>query len=405
MAKQIFYRDLWRRARFIPRSVWALGFVSLLMDTSSELIHSLLPVFMVSSLGASKSLVGLVEGVAESTALIVRVFSGFLSDYLRKRKLLALFGYGLSALSKFIFPLISSVTLFFIARFVDRVGKGIRSAPRDALISEIAPQDLKGACFGLQQALDTVGAFLGPLIAVIGLAIFAGNVRQVLWLAVIPAVLCMIILVVWVDEPARPPLPKDISKDPSPRFNVKGVYELGPTYYSVLLVGTVFSLARFSGAFLILKAVEVGVPLLFIPMVLIGANVVYALAAYPAGELSDQIGRKGVLSIGIGLLVAANFLLGMTHSPHSLILGVTLWGMHFAFSEGILSALVSDFTVPHLRGIGYGMLGLTSGLATFISSVVAGMVWDVLGSQATFFVGAIVGVGAFFCTIKLPEKT
>ncbi|HBL98105.1 TPA: MFS transporter [Candidatus Dependentiae bacterium] len=387
--------------RLIPRGVWALGLVSLFMDTSSELVHSLLPVFMVTTLGASKAAVGLIEGIAEATALVVRMFSGVLSDYLRRRKFLTLLGYGLSALTKPLFPLANSLGLIGAARFFDRIGKGIRGAPRDALLGEIAPESLRGASFGLGQALDTVGAFLGPLLAMGGLLLFSGDIRAVLWIAVLPALISVLILVWGVQEPESSVQAEKVRN----RFKVREVRRLGSTYWGIVLVGGFLALARFGGAFLILKASVSGVPMTFIPLVMVGLNVVYAAAVYPAGVLSDLVSRKIVVLIGALMLVGANLVLSGAGGVGALTCGLVLWGLHLAFSEGVLAAMITDVSSSDLRGTAFGVFSLISGMATLVSSVGAGLLWDAFGVSAMFLVGAACAVLAFIGAVVFLYPT
>jgi MFS family permease len=372
------------RLREIPRAVWALGFVSLLMDTSSEIIHALLPVYLVTALGASMVTVGLIEGIAEATASITKVFSGAISDWLGKRKLLAVIGYGLAAVTKPIFPLAQSVGWLFAARFIDRVGKGIRGAPRDALIADIAPAHLRGASFGLRQSLDTAGAFIGPALAIGLMWLTANDFRTVFWVAVIPALLCVALLVFAVQEPERP---AGLRKVRSP-LSVVELKRLGPAYWVVVGIAVVFSLARFSEAFLILRAQAVGLPVMLVPLVLVLMNLVYALAAYPAGVLSDRVNRIGLLGIGFGLLVAADLVLASTNGLAGVAVGVGLWGLHMGFTQGLLATLVADTAPPELRGTAFGMFNLLSGLSLLIASVLAGELWERIGPQGTFLAGA-----------------
>jgi MFS family permease len=373
-----------RRLRQIPSGVWALGFVSLLMDLSSEMIQGLLPVYLVSALGASALMVGVIEGAAESAALITRVFSGALSDWIGRRKALAVAGYGLAALAKPVFPLAGSVGWVFAARLVDRIGKGVRGAPRDALVADIAPEHLRGASFGLRQALDTVGAFLGPALAVALMLALGGDLRAVFWWAVIPAWACVALLVLSVREPPVAPL-KGKVRFPLARAQLA---RLGPRFWLVSAVAAVFSLARFSEAFLILRARGLGLHEAFAPLVLVLMNLVYAAAAYPAGVLSDRAGRRGVFLAGIGLLVASDLTIALAPGLAGAAVGVALWGLHMGFTQGLLSALVADTVPADLRGTGFGALNLVTGLATLAASIIAGALWDRLGPQATFLAGA-----------------
>jgi MFS family permease len=373
------------RLREIPRAVWALGFVSLLMDTSSEIIHALLPVYLVQGLGASMVTVGLIEGIAEATASITKVFSGAISDWLGKRKFLAVLGYGLAALTKPVFPLAPSVGWLFAARFIDRIGKGIRGAPRDALIADVTPANLRGAAFGLRQSLDTAGAFIGPALAIALMWLTANNFRSVFWVAVIPAFLCVALLVFAISEPERP---GGLRKVRSPLSAVE-LKRLGLAYWFVVGMAVVFSLARFSEAFLILRAQAVGLPVMLVPLVLVLMNLVYSFAAYPAGALSDRVNRITLLGIGFGFLVAADLVLAFTNGLAGVGAGVALWGLHMGFTQGLLATLVADTAPPELRGTAFGMFNLLSGLSLLVASVLAGELWERIGPQSTFLAGAV----------------
>jgi MFS family permease len=371
--------------RQIPAGVWVLGFVSLLMDVSSEMIHALLPVYLVTVLGVSTLTVGFIEGIAEATASITKVFSGALSDWLGKRKLLAAIGYGLAAFTKPIFPLASSVSWLLAARFIDRIGKGIRGAPRDALVADIAPVHLRGASFGLRQSLDTVGAFLGPGIAIGLMWLTADNFPAVFWIAVIPAFLSFALILFAVREPDRP---KGLRKVKAP-FSLAELKRLGSAYWWVVGVATVFSLARFSEAFLLLRAQALGLPIFLVPMVLVVMNVVYALAAYPVGVLSDRTNRMTALVFGFALLLAADVVLGTAAGLIGVALGVILWGLHMGFTQGLLATLVADTAPLELRGTAYGIFNLLGGVALLVASILAGALWDSLGPKGTFLAGAI----------------
>jgi MFS family permease len=364
----------------IPGGVWVLGFVSMLMDISSEMIHALLPLYLVVALSTSTLTVGIIEGIAEATALITKVFSGAMSDWLGKRKLLATLGYGLAALTKPIFPL----EWVMAARFLDRVGKGIRGAPRDALVADLSPPGLRGASFGLRQALDTIGAFLGPLFA-IGLMWVSGeNFSLVFWVAVVPAFASFLLIAFVVHDPKqvgrRPPVGIPISRAQL------GI--LGTAYWWIVAIGAVFTMARFSEAFLILKAQAIGLSLWLTPLVLVIMNIAYALAAYPAGVLSDRIDRKRILVSGLLVLVAADLVLAVAQGVAGLALGILLWGLHMGLTQGLFAALVADASPPELRGTAFGVFNLAVGLATMIASVVAGVLWDAVGPAATFLAGA-----------------
>jgi MFS family permease len=367
----------------LPAGIWALGLVSLLMDVSSELIHSLLPVFLVTTLGTTVLVVGLIEGAAEATALIVKVFSGVLSDYWGRRKPLALLGYGLAALSKPLFALASTSGLVFSARLIDRVGKGIRGAPRDALIADIVPPAIRGAAFGLRQALDTVGAFLGPLLAIGFMLLWANDFRAVFWVAVIPAALSVALLVFAVHEPPQPP--GESHGNPIRRENLR---RLGRIYWWVVTVGAVFTLARFSEAFLILRAQQGGLATAWTPLVLIAMNLVYSVGAYPFGKLSDKMSHRALLAWGLAVLIAADLLLAASQTGPVLWGGIALWGLHMAMTQGLLSAMVAKAAPADLRGTAFGFFNLMSGLALLVASGVAGLMWDQWGAPVTFLAGA-----------------
>ena len=367
----------------IPRGVWVLGLVSLFMDVSSEMIHALLPVFLIGTLGISATLLGLIEGLAEATAQIMKLFSGLISDRFGNRKGLALLGYGMAAAVKPLFPLATSATAVFAARITDRVGKGIRGAPRDALVADIAPPELRGAAFGLRQSMDTVGAFIGPLAAVGLMIAYADNVRAVLWFACVPALIAVAILAFGIQEP------KHIENSQrKPGFNLATAKLLGANFWIVTLVGAIFMLARFSEAFLIIKASETGLSARYIPLVLVVMSLAYALTSYPVGVLSDRIGRRGLLLLGLAVLLAADVVLGFATSLGPVFIGVVLWGLHMGLTQGILSALVADTAPAELRGTAFGVFSLVSGVVLLVASTLAGVLWDLVGSQATFMAGA-----------------
>ena len=368
-----------------------LGFVSLFMDVSSELIHSLLPVFMVSSLGATALVVGLVEGVAEATALIVKVFSGTLSDYLGKRKALAVFGYGLGAISKPIFALAISVHWVFAARFMDRIGKGIRGAPRDALVADLTASQIRGAAYGLRQSLDTVGAVLGPLLGVGLMLLWAGDFRTVFWFAVIPAVIAVLLLIFGVEEPGA----GTVRRNATSPIRWQTLRDLGRAYWWVVTVGGVFTLARFSEAFLILRAQQQGLPDTYAPLVLVIMNVVYAMTAFPMGKLADRMSHSILLGAGLVVLIVADLVLARAQGLTMVAIGVALWGLHMGMTQGLLATMVADTAPAHLRGTAFGFFNLASGIAMLIASVLAGLLWDQLGAAVTFYAGAVFSLLAF----------
>ncbi|MCP1444957.1 MFS family permease [Pseudomonas sp. GGS8] len=380
----------------IPRTVWALGFVSLFMDLSSELVHSLLPVFLVTTLGASALTVGVIEGIAEATAMLVKIFSGAISDFIGRRKGLLLMGYGLAALSKPLFPLAQSVDVVFTARFLDRIGKGIRGAPRDALVADVAPAEIRGACFGLRQSMDTVGAILGPVLAIV-LMLWLGQIHLVLWFAVIPAVISVALIVGGVNEPT------DVAAERAFRSPIhwKVLREFSRGYWWVVIVGGLFTLARFSEAFLVLKAQQTGLTATWVPMVMVMVvmSLLYAVSAYPAGWLSDRISRTKLLCVGMGLLILADLLLAQADSIMTMLAGVALWGLHMGFSQGILATLIADTAPEHLRGTAFGLFNLISGVCLLIASVLAGALWETSGSASTFIAGAVLAAAALLLLV------
>lgn len=370
----------------VPRGVWALGLVSMFMDISSEMIHSLLPVFLVGTLGASVALVGVIEGAAEATASITKIFSGWLSDRLGKRKLLAVLGYGLGALSKPIFPLAVTPFEVFGARFADRIGKGVRGAPRDALVADLAPPSVRGAAFGVRQSLDTIGAFTGPLVAMALMLMFAGNIRAVFAWAVVPAIVAVLLLVFGVQEPRAHAGAHGAARPPIRWAEVRGI---GPAFWGVVALGVIFTMARFSEAFLVLRAQDAGLPIALIPVVMVVMNVVYSLAAAPAGSLSDRIDRRLVLVAGLACLVLADLFLALGDGVASVLIGVALWGLHMGLTQGLLAALVVDTAPAHLRGTAFGLFNLASGVTMLAASTLAGILWSAYGYRATFLGGGV----------------
>lgn len=374
----------------IPPSVWVLGFVSLLMDISSELIHSLLPVFLVSVLGASMLTVGLIEGVAEAVALMVRVFSGMASDFLGRRKGLAVVGYALGALSKPLFAMASSTGMVFTARFVDRVGKGIRGAPRDALVADITPTKVRGAAYGLRQSLDTAGAFLGPLLAIGLMLLWSNDFRAVFWVALVPGALAVVLLVVGVHEPGRQAHKKAVNP-----ILWRELKRLNRAYWWVVVIGAIFTLARFSEAFLVLRAQQSGLAVAWVPLVFVAMNLVYAVSAYPFGRLADRASHTRLLALGLLVLICADLVLAYSDAWTAVFFGVALWGLHMGITQGLLATMVADAAPADLRGTAFGFFNLLSGLAMLLASVFAGLLWDVLGSAFPFLAGIV------FCVIAL----
>ena len=373
----------------IPATVWILGLVSMLMDISSEMIHSLLPIFMVTVLGASATTVGVIEGIAESTALIVKVFSGALSDYIGKRKWLTVFGYALGAATKPLFALAPGIGWVFTARFLDRIGKGIRGAPRDALIADVTPAAIRGAAFGLRQSLDTVGAFSGPLLAIGLMLLWQNDFRAVFWVAVVPGTLAVAMLVFGIRDPAHAIAGEaGVAKKPFP-ISRAALSQMPRAYWWVVAVGAMLTLARFSEAFLILRAQEGGLQIALTPLVLVLMNVVYASASYPLGALADRMRHSTLLALGIVPLIIADALLGHSAQPGWVAAGLVCWGLHMAATQGLLAAMIADCAPADLRGTAFGVFNLGSGLSMLVASVIAGVVWDRFGAASTFHVGLV----------------
>jgi len=385
--------------RQIPSGVWVLGFVSMLMDISSEMVHCLLPMFMVTVLGTSAFTVGIIEGLAESTALIVKVFSGALSDYLGKRKGLAVVGYALGALTKPLFAMASGTGMVVTARLLDRVGKGIRGAPRDALVADITPSHVRGAAFGLRQSLDTVGAFTGPLIAVGLMLLWSNDFRAIFWVAVVPGLLAVALLLFGVREPAR-----HVGERRTNPIQRESIRRLGSSYWWVVIIGAVFTLARFSEAFLVLRAQQSGVAMALVPLVMVAMNLVYAASAYPFGKLSDRVSHSRLLAAGLVVLIAADLVLASGNHWTTMLAGVVLWGIHMGMTQGLLATMVADTAPDDLRGTAYGVFNLMSGLAMLLASGIAGWLWDQYGAATTFLGGAaFAGVALLGLVIRSPR--
>jgi MFS family permease len=368
----------------VPRAVWVLGFVSLFMDLSSEIIHALLPLFLTTTLGVSVAVVGAIDGFAEATGSITKVFSGYISDRIGKRRPLILIGYGLAALTKPLFALAGTAPVVLGVRFADRIGKGLRGAARDALVADVTPPEIRGKAFGLRQSLDTVGAFAGPLLAIALMIVFANDIRSVFWFAIIPAAIAVFLVVIGVedartikgDEDVRPPI----------RF--VDLKRLKRPFWETTTVGVIFTLARFSEAFLILKSSAEGLPLALAPLVLVVMNLVYAAGAYPAGKLSDRVSARTLLGAGMICLILADLALALVSGIAGACVGIALWGAHMALTQGLLAKLVADNAPLDLRGSAYGLFNLAAGVALLFASVIAGLVWDRFGADATFLVGA-----------------
>ena len=384
----------------IPRAVWMLGFVSLFTDMGSEIVHSLLPVLLATTLGASMLTIGLLEGAAEATVLFTKVFSGWASDALGRRKPLVLLGYGLAAVVKPLFPLAGSVAAVATARLLDRFGKGIRGAPRDALVGDITPAAVRGAAFGLRQSMDTIGAVVGPLLAVVLMTVFANDIRSVLWVAVIPGLIAVLLLATAVREP--PDTPARTARLPITR---EGLSRLGAPFWRLAALGGLVALARFSEAFLVLRASDRGLPVAWVPMVLVVMSVVYAASAYPAGWLSDRMPRGRLLAAGMFALVLGDALLAVDGGIGLAFAGIAAWGLHMGLTQGILASLVVDRVPAAYRATAFGMFNLVSGVALLVASGGAGALWQVAGPPAAFWAGAALAMVAGVVALRASEHS
>lgn len=379
----------------IPRTIWMLGFISLFMDFSSEIVRSLLPLFMITTLGSTALTVGLIEGIAEAFGLIIKIFSGAVSDYFGRRKTLLLLGYGLAAFTKPLFPLAHSAEVIFTARALDRIGKGIRGAPRDALVADVTSPDIRGAAFGLRLSIDTIGAFLGPLFAILLMVIFNENIQHVLWFAAIPGCIAVLLIFIGIHEPVRT---APVGRFRSP-FQLEALRSFSKGYWWVVIVGAIFTLARFSEAFLVLRAQQLGLSLTWVPLVLVVMAGVCSLSAYPAGIWSDRIRRSTLLKWGLAALLLADLILAQANSIGMLLLGVGVWGLHMGLTQGILAAMIADTAPPELTGTAFGIFNLVCGLCFLFANLIAGWLWDNQGAQVTFFIGALLSFIAFISLV------
>ncbi len=386
--------------RALPPAVWVLGFVSLLMDVSSEMVHGLLPVFLVVTLGASTVTLGLIEGLGEGVALIVKLFSGLLSDRIGRRKPLVLAGYGLAALTKPLFALAQGAGLVLVARVIDRMGKGIRGAPRDALIADVTPAAIRGAAYGLRQTLDTVGAVIGPLIALLMMEITGGDIRAVFWVAAIPGFLAVALIVLAVPEPPH----RQEQDCAAPAFERAALRALGRRFWKIVIVGALAALALLSEAFLVLRALDAGFAMNHTPLVLVILSVVFALTAYPAGRLQDRIGGKGIVMVSLLALAMAHLLLAVSSGPVPFIAALLFWGLHLGLSKGVLAALVAAAAPPALRATAFGVFNLVAGGVLLLGNGLAGLLWHLAGPMTTFLVAAAAALAAMGAAGMLIER-
>jgi MFS family permease len=397
LAKLQYRKHRMKERPSLPRTVWVLGIVSLLMDLSSEIYHALLPAFLTVTLGLPVAAMGAIDGVAEATASMAKLVSGRLSDRNRRRKPWILLGYGLAALSKPLFPIAASALPVLGARFADRIGKGIRGAPRDAMIADETAPDMRGRAYGLRQSLDTVGAFLAPLAAIGLMAWFADDIRSVFWVATIPALLSFLVAWLALRESRH-------HVDINSKMKLGGFRDIDPATRRLILVGFIFTMARFSEGFLILRALDIGVSMTLSPLVLVAFNLAFGLFAYPAGALADRIGARGLLLAGMGVLITADLLLAQPIGIVGLVAGCLLWGGHMALTQGLFAKLIADAAPAHLRATSFGAFYFASGIATLLASLGAGLIWDRSGASATFFTAAVIAGVAGGMLLLLPKR-
>ena len=376
----------------IPRTVWALGFVSLLMDVSSEMIHALLPLFMAQTLGAGALWIGLVEGLGEGAALLTKVVSGVVADRFGHKKLLVFLGYGLGVLSKPLFALAGAMPVVLGARVADRIGKGLRGAPRDALVADVTPEAVRGAAFGLRQSLDAAGAFVGPLLASVLLLCWTDDYRSIFWVALIPGVLCLLLILFGVEEGNAPVdgNGEKIVKRSLPKFHVLS----NPAFRSLVVLGSLFAVARFSNAFIVLRASDAGFGATAIPLLIMGMNLVFSAASYPFGKWADKTDPKTLLAVGIGILILADLVFALLPSQWGVLIGIVLMGLHLGATQGIFSMLVAATAPENERASAFGIFGFASGLSAVAAGLLAGLLWDAFGPEATFLGGSLLALFA-----------
>ena len=370
----------------------------MLTAMSSAMIYSLLPVFMVRVLGISIASVGVIEGTAEATNSLIKIVSGAASDWIGRRKPLVVFGYTLSAVIKTIFPVAGTVSAVLAARVIDRLGKGIRDAPRDAFLADLTAKEIRGEGFGLRLALAISGFVVGPLIA-IGLMKLSGDDFQlVFWIALIPAYLSLVVLFVAVKE-----LPFNYDESQRRRPIRRGdIIALPAVFWWVVAIASLLSLARFSQAFLVLKAHDIGVDAAFVPMVLVVMYLVFSVAAYPFGVLADHLDRRLQLGIGTVILVGADVVLANASTVWLTMLGAALWGLQLGVTQGLLGATIADVAPDRLRGTAFGIYDVAIGVGTFIASAGAGALWMAGGPSIAFSFSACVATAAALMLLLQP---
>ena len=387
----------------IPRTVWALGFVSLFMDVSSEMIHALLPIFMAGTLGASAVMIGLIEGAGEGIALIAKIFSGAIADRFRNHKLLVLIGYSLGVLSKPLFAQADHIGIVFLARFMDRIGKGVRGAPRDAIVAAVTPRPLWGAAYGLRQSLDAAGAFLGPALASVLLYFADAGLREIFWIALVPGILSILLILFGVEDGNAARANAKPMK-PAPTKIREFLAMRSPFFTQIVILGVVFSLARFSNAFIVLRASGSGIPTAAVPLLMVGMNLVFSLSCFPIGKLADRAAPRHFLAAGLVLLAAADVVMAQFATPAGIIAGTLLWGLHLGATQGIFALLIAKAAPEEKRATAFGIFSFATGAAVLAAGVFAGILWEAAGPAAAFWGGAVFAFIALILTFRLREN-
>jgi len=380
----------------ISKNVFALGLVSFFNDIASEMIYPIVPIFLTSVLGAPVAIVGLIEGIAESTASILKVVSGWLSDKFQRRKPFVVAGYSFSAISKIILSLAFSWLFVLIARFIDRFGKGTRTSARDALIAESSENSVRGRAFGFHRALDTLGAVVGPMVALLAIHFLDNNFRLIFFLAFIPAFIGILLLLFFVKEKK-----KEANSSSTFHFNW---HNLDPSFKIFLLISFIFALGNSSDVFLILRAQNLGLSLSLVVLAYVLFNFTYAIFSIPAGIISDKIGPRKVLLAGFLLFSAVYFFFGLIHSSLFLWLLFPVYGLYMALTEGVGKAYISNLVPPEKTGTAFGVYHTIIGLTTFFASLFAGLLWTYIGVSAPFIFGSIMAVISAFLFVALEKK-
>ncbi|MBI5682857.1 MAG: MFS transporter [Deltaproteobacteria bacterium] len=355
------------------------------MDISSEMIYPLVPLFLATILGTTKTTIGIIEGVAESTASILKVFSGYLSDKLGRRKLLMGLGYGVSVLSRPIMGLSVSWSQVLAARFIDRLGKGIRTAPRDAIIADSVETNNLGKAFGFHRAMDTVGAVIGPAIAFFLLLIFSNNFRLIFWLSMIPGLIAVALIIFFITEKRK-------SRDELAKLPKLTIKDFDGNFRHYMIVIALFSIGNTSDAFLILRAENLGVDKEYIPVVYLLFNLVYSMSSMPLGILADKIGFRKTIILSFILYAAVYLGFGLADSAYHVLFLFCIYGVFKGMSEGTQRAYLATLSPPERKATAFGIYHMVVGFALLPASIIGGFLWDRIGPHATFFYGALTGI-------------